>query len=74
MISVSTSAEHTVSTVSSVRHEESGSGPKRPQTADDVRDNKHRPIWWARARSGRPPSRPQTMLTVLTVTPSRVLA
>jgi hypothetical protein len=27
------------------------------------------PIWSARARSGRPPPRPQTMLTVLTQTP-----
>jgi hypothetical protein len=37
VISVSTSAEHTVSTVSSVRHQGSRSGSKRPQTADDLR-------------------------------------
>src|SRR5262249_23694508 len=43
VISVSTSAEHTVSTVSSVRHIGSGSGSKRPQPADDVCDNKYRP-------------------------------
>jgi hypothetical protein len=43
MISVSTSAEPTVSTVSSVRDQGSRSGLKRPQTEDDVRDNKYRP-------------------------------
>jgi hypothetical protein len=43
MISMSTSAEHTVSTVSSVRHQGSGSGSKQPQPADDIRDHKYRP-------------------------------
>jgi hypothetical protein len=38
-ISVSTLTEHTVSTVSSVRHQGSRSGAKQPQPADDVRDD-----------------------------------
>src|SRR5262245_39059788 len=42
MISVSTTAEHTVSTVSSVRHQGSLSGSKQPPSANDVRDNKYR--------------------------------
>jgi hypothetical protein len=43
MIKVTTSAEHTVSTVSSVRHQGSRSGSKQPPPADDVPDNKYRP-------------------------------
>jgi hypothetical protein len=42
MIKVTTTAEHTVSTVSSVRHQGSLSGPKQPQLADQVPD-KYRP-------------------------------
>jgi len=42
MISVSTSAEHTVSTVSSVRHQGSRSGSKQPPQPADVCDNKYR--------------------------------
>jgi hypothetical protein len=37
-----TSAEHTVSTVSSVCHQGSRSGSKQAQPTDDVRDNKYR--------------------------------
>jgi len=43
MISVSTSAEPTVSTVSSVRRQGSQSGSNQPQPANHVRDNKYRP-------------------------------
>jgi len=43
VIRMRTTFAHTVSSVSSVRHEGSGSGSKRPQTADDIRDNKYRP-------------------------------
>jgi hypothetical protein len=43
MISVSTSTEHTVSTVSGVCHQGSRSGSKQPQTADEVGDNSYRP-------------------------------
>jgi len=42
MISVSTSAEYIVSTVSSVCHQGSRSDSKQPQPADDIRDNKYR--------------------------------
>ena len=43
MISVSTSAEHTVSTVSSVRDQGSRPASKQLQPPDDDRDNKYRP-------------------------------
>ena len=43
MISVSTSAELTVSTVSDVRDQGSRPASKQPQPADDDRDNKYRP-------------------------------
>jgi hypothetical protein len=43
VISVRGGAEHTVSTVSSVRHQGSRSESKQPPPTDDVRHNKHRP-------------------------------
>ena len=43
VIRMRTTFAHTVSTVSSVRHEGSGAGSNRPQTADGIRDNKYRP-------------------------------
>jgi hypothetical protein len=42
MINVSTSAEHTVSTVSSVCHQGSRSESKQPQPTDEVRGKKYR--------------------------------
>jgi hypothetical protein len=54
--------------VSSLRHQGSRSGSKQPNPSDQVGDTAIIAIW-ARVRLGRPPSRPQTMLTVLTQTP-----
>jgi hypothetical protein len=61
----------TVSTASSVRdddHHPGQNNPSRDRPMMSAMTTVAR-IWSARARSGRPPSRLQTMLTVLTQTP-----
>jgi hypothetical protein len=66
-----TTLEHTVSTVSSVRHQASRPGSNnlnlnRPMTPASTNIA---PGWSAHARLSKPPSQPQTTLTVLTQTP-----
>jgi hypothetical protein len=52
VIRMHTTLEHTVSTVSSARHQGSRSGSKEPQPADDVRDNRFAQLVLDRAGLG----------------------